>query len=97
MTKTATAALAVAAGASTTTVCGAIYTGITGHETPWNGESGIRWVIASASVLLVALYSLLAVELVRAGAAIDAGRRAVRIVRTALVVDLAVLTGVFLL
>src|SRR5215213_6951899 len=97
MTKTAIAALAVAAVASATAVCGAVYTGITGQETPWNDDTGVRWVIILSSVLLAALYSLLAVVLVRSGTAIDAGRRAIRTVRTALVADLTVLAGVFVI
>jgi hypothetical protein len=97
MTKTATAALAVAAVASATAVCGAVYTGVTGQETPWNDDTGVRWVIILSSVLLAALYSLLAVALVRSGTVIDAGRRAVRAVRTVLVADLAVLAGVFVI
>jgi hypothetical protein len=95
MTKTATATLAVSSVASATAVCGAIYTGISGNETPWNDGIGVPWVITTTSVLLTALYGLLAFLLARSGAAIDHGSRPVRVVRMLMVVDLAALAAVF--
>jgi hypothetical protein len=95
MTKTATAAFAVAAVASATAVCGSIYTGVTGHETPWNDVTGVPWVITTVGVLITTMYGLLTVVLVRSSAAIDAGRRPVRVVRTLLIIDLTVLAAVF--
>jgi uncharacterized integral membrane protein len=95
MTKTAKATLAVAAAASATAVCGSIYTGVTGHESPWNDVTGVPWVITTVGVLITVMYALLAVVLVRSAAAIDGGRRPVRVVRTLLVIDLTVLAAVF--
>jgi hypothetical protein len=97
MTKTTTAALVVAAIGSATAVCGAAYTGVTGNETAWNDDSGVRWAVTAVGVLLTALYGLLVAVLVRSGAAIDAGRRPVRVVRIMLVADLAVLAAVFVI
>ncbi len=94
MNRLTSATLAIAAVASATAVCGSVYTGTTGHETPWN-DSGVPWVIASVGALLAVLYGLLAATLLRAGNAIDTGRRSVRVVRVALAGDLAVLAGVF--
>ena len=58
---------------------------------PWTPGEGIGWVARTGEGVHGVTYALLAAALVVAGGRVDAGRRAVRVLRMLLVVDLGLL------
>jgi hypothetical protein len=97
MTRTGTAAVTIAIIGSAFSLVDAVYGGITGHATIWDDASGHRWAIAAVNVLLIALFAVLVAVVVQQADRIDGASRPARWIRRPLLVDLAVLAGVFVI
>jgi hypothetical protein len=86
--------ITTAAAFSAMSIYDAVYRGIVGHESPLNFE-GPTWITIGASVLAALTFAVLAAVLAGAGPTVDAGSRLRSWLRRLLMIDFAILAGIY--